>query len=153
MELKRAHMIAQDLMKYFGVADWSLQFDRAKVRFGVCKFKLKAIGLSAPLVKLNDEAKMIDTILHEIAHAIAGPAAHHGRVWRLTALSIGATPDRCYRQKDIVAPVKKFIGQCPSCLRFVERHLRRAIACGACCRIKNAGKFSKDFLFVWGVKS
>ncbi len=33
-----------------------------------------------------------DTVLHEIAHAIAGPEAGHGPLWKATARRIGATP-------------------------------------------------------------
>lgn len=35
-----------------------------------------------------------DTILHEIAHAIAGIKAGHGPVWRAVARKIGAKPQR-----------------------------------------------------------
>ena len=33
-----------------------------------------------------------DTVLHEIAHAIAGREAGHGPLWKVTARRIGATP-------------------------------------------------------------
>lgn len=35
-----------------------------------------------------------DTILHEIAHALAGPAAGHGEAWKRVCRRIGAKPNR-----------------------------------------------------------
>ena len=38
------------------------------------------------------EAEIRDTILHEIAHALAGPEARHGARWKAIARRIDATP-------------------------------------------------------------
>ena len=43
--------------------------------------------------KDNEEA-IKDTVLHEIAHAIAGGIHHHDRVWVACCNKIGAKPDR-----------------------------------------------------------
>ena len=40
----------------------------------------------------GNEEEIRDTVLHEIAHAIAGPEAGHGPLWKATARRIGATP-------------------------------------------------------------
>ena len=40
----------------------------------------------------GSEEQIRDTVLHEIAHAIAGHEAGHGPLWKATARRIGATP-------------------------------------------------------------
>ena len=67
--------LAEELMREHRVPrEWSFGFDRSKVRFGKCDYRRKRISLSSHLVDLNDEYSVRDTILHEIAHALA-PAA------------------------------------------------------------------------------
>lgn len=44
--------------------------------------------------KDNEEA-IKDTVLHEIAHAMAGGHHHHDRVWVSCCNRIGANPSRC----------------------------------------------------------
>lgn len=69
-------------------------WDNARSRFGQCNYSTRTISLSRPVSRINDETEVRDTILHECAHAIAGPSAGHGPVWRATARSIGARPNR-----------------------------------------------------------
>ena len=78
MTLTEARQLAHDLMRLHKVpAVWSFQFDHSKVRFGKCNYTKKEISLSRHLVQLNSEAEVRDTILHEIAHALAPRGAGH----------------------------------------------------------------------------
>jgi predicted SprT family Zn-dependent metalloprotease len=53
--------------------------------------------MSRLLVSLNDKREVRETILHEIAHALAGPKVRaHGREWGEIALRIGCNGRRCY---------------------------------------------------------
>ena len=66
----------------------------------------------------NDLAEVKDVILHEIAHALAGFSAGHGRIWKHFAMSIGANPTRCTDSasfKEVVALNAKYIATCPKC--------------------------------------
>ena len=74
MDLSVAEKLAISLMDRHGLLDkgWHFKYDNAVKRFGVCMFRPKVIGLSSKLTLLNDREKVKDTILHEIAHAIAG---------------------------------------------------------------------------------
>ena len=72
MDLQHARQLAIDLIEAHGLAPrWKFAFDRAIRRFGNCDYTRRRITLSAPLTLLNDEEKVKDTILHEIAHALA----------------------------------------------------------------------------------
>lgn len=87
--------MAERLMRQHGLADWSVEFDRAKRRAGVCRHGPKIIGLSAAVTRLHDQAEVRETVLHEIAHALAGPEHQHDDTWRRLAVSIGSTGERC----------------------------------------------------------
>ena len=95
MDLDKAGDMARDLMDDHGLALWSFAFDNAKRRCGACFNSKRKITLSRHYVSLNDEWDVRDTVLHEIAHAIAGYKAGHGPEWKAVARRIGATPNRC----------------------------------------------------------
>lgn len=144
MTLKEAQELAIGLMRLHRVpSDWSFTFDRSKVRFGKCNYRKKQISLSKYLVDLNDEEEVRDTILHEIAHALAPRGAGHGPVWKSLALSIGCNGQRCFGQ-EIARPAPKYQGCCPSCERVIYRHRRAIIACGHCAPV-----FDAKYVFVW----
>lgn len=144
MNTLKAMELAHAKMKEHGLdgKGWTFHFDKAKRRFGYCRYKLKTISLSRELTELNDEAKVLDTILHEIAHALAGPRAGHYRKWKYIASSIGATPTRCYGS-DVVQPEHKWIGRCPAG-HEVHRMKRMRLSCSRC-----HPRFSTDHLFEW----
>ena len=113
MTLKQAQELAKDLMRLHRLPpDWSFTFDRSKVRFGKCNYRRKQISLSTFLVELNGEDEVRDTILHEIAHALAPRGAGHGPVWKSLALSIGCNGRRCFGQ-EVVRPAPKYRGHLP----------------------------------------
>lgn len=95
MDQDKAGDMARDLMDDHGLALWSFAFDNAKRRCGNCNFGKRKITLSRHYVSMNEEWEIRDTILHEIAHAIAGFEAGHGPNWKGVARRIGATPKRC----------------------------------------------------------
>jgi predicted SprT family Zn-dependent metalloprotease len=144
MKLEDAEKMARHLMQVHRVPrGWSFAFDRSKVRFGKCDFSRKQISLSRHLVLLNPEEEVRDTILHEIAHALAPRGSGHGPAWRALAISIGCNGQRCYG-REVVRPAAKYRGTCPSCRRVIYRHRRTLIACGKCSDV-----FDTRFLFHW----
>lgn len=114
MNLHDAQRLAISLMQQHGLRDWTFRFTRAKTQLGICKFKPRVIALSAPLTLLNDEAQVRDTILHEIAHALAGVKAGHGWKWKMIARSIGAKPERC-ESGEVAQPKGKYVLTCKNC--------------------------------------
>lgn len=89
MELKRAEMMAIQLMTYHGLHDWHFKFDRAIYRLGLTSYTRKTISLSKSATLRDVEARVLNTILHEIAHALVSPGNHHNKVWRKKAIEIG----------------------------------------------------------------
>ena len=87
---------------------WTGHLDSALRRFGVCYHTKKRISLSRHLVALNSDEETLDTILHEIAHALAGPEAGHGLQWRTVASRIGADPKGVYDAEEVASVAGSF---------------------------------------------
>lgn len=149
MNLNEAAALARSLMDAHGLTRWRLQFDNALRRFGGCSTTAAIITLSRPLVALNTEERVRDTILHEIAHALVGARHGHDRVWRAKAREIGCSASRCYDESETVTAPMKYTATCPNCRQTHQRmRLPRGLkACAPCCRRFNRGRFDARFIF------
>ena len=88
--------LARSEMDKYGLCNWKLELDYAKVRAGACHFTEKKISFSRHFLKNADQFDINDTILHEIAHALVGPKHGHDRVWKNMAKKIGCSAKRCH---------------------------------------------------------
>jgi len=79
----------------------------------------KEIRLSRYLIALNDENEIRDTMLHEIAHFLAGAVHGHNRVWRQKAIEIGCSGSRT--AKTAVMPKGRYKAQC-ECGKAYYKH-------------------------------
>jgi predicted SprT family Zn-dependent metalloprotease len=73
---------------------WGFKLGRGKRRLGCCRYRDKTISISKYHIALNTREEVMDTVRHEVAHAIAGPGTGHGSKWKRIAASIGAKPSR-----------------------------------------------------------
>lgn len=87
--------LARTLLAEHGLGHWKVRVDNAQRRLGVCYHQRQTISLSRQFLAVGTDEQAQDTILHEIAHALAGPDAGHGPEWKAIAERIGATPERC----------------------------------------------------------
>ena len=122
MKLEDAENLALVTMEDHGIGNtWTFAFDGAKRRCGQANFKLKRITLSRHFVQRNGESEVRDTVLHEVAHALAGSAAGHGPRWQMWAIRVGARPQRCASNVDM--PEGGIEGVCaPDCTVRHTRH-------------------------------
>jgi predicted SprT family Zn-dependent metalloprotease len=109
-------------MREHGLDDWSFEIGNHKTSLGVCDYRNKKIVLSQHFLG-NPWTQIEDTILHEIAHALAGHEAGHGMLWKITAARIGATPRACASNAVNTAKAPYFL-QCPDCKRKWDRFRR-----------------------------
>lgn len=143
MNTVEAEKLTLDLMEKHGLIKkgWVFKYDKAVQRFGCCHWSKQMITLSEALVGMNDEPEVRNTILHEIAHALADQKEGHGAQWKTIAELIGATPERCYDSTVVATPKAKYIRKCvKGCGR--ERKLyrkpkRSKTYCGYCWRNGN----------------
>jgi predicted SprT family Zn-dependent metalloprotease len=114
--------LARQLMDAHGLNDWRFRFNNRKQALGICCHSDRRIELSRYFVKDNDAAAVRDTLLHEIAHAIAGHDAGHGPRWRAVCRRIGARPERVDRKANM--PAGQWVAVCRQCGHAYDRHRR-----------------------------
>ncbi len=135
----RAEQLALELMGQHGLleAGWVFKWSRGKRQLGcatICEKRhrhtgaverTKTIKLSWYLVALNHDGEVRETILHEIAHALAGLNHGHDRVWQDVCRRIGAKPERLAgEQVNVVEPRYALI--CGCCKQTIGKRHRRA---------------------------
>jgi hypothetical protein len=112
---------------------WTFRFNHSKKSAGCCDR-----GASVP------DHEVLDTILHEIAHALT-PGHHHDQVWKRVARSIGANGERCYSDSSHtyarMISLATWVGTCPAGHghhKFRAPNLRSACAiCSPVYNVKN----------------
>ena len=97
-------------MARHGVGDWSLGWDNARTRAGMCRYNTRTISLSRPLMALYEREQVREVVLHEIAHALVGAKHNHDAVWRAKAREIGSTGARAL-PVDSPRPPAPWVGQ------------------------------------------
>lgn len=138
--LMREHLIVDDAHP----EHWRFAFDSAKRRAGLCSYTDRRISISKYLVTLHSLDESRQVMLHEIAHALSGKAAGHGKQWLQTAKSIGYRAER-FSGKEIAEQTAPWVGHCPNGHEhFRYRKPRGESSCGVCAR-----GFSRANLIRW----
>lgn len=149
MKLQMAAELAHFYFTKYGLYEngWRFEFDGGLRRFGSCQYSSKTITLSAHLTTINSEEHVKDTILHEIAHALAGPNHRHDRVWKKIARELGCSAVTTFGS-EVVLPKGKWQAVCPNCKKVYHRYRkpsRKKTACRDCCIEFNNGIYAEDF--------
>lgn len=123
---------------------WAFAFDGATRRAGLCDFDRQRISVSRYLAARSDDAANEQTLLHEIAHALAGPGAGHGARWRRVASELGYHGGATY-PGEAATELAPWVGLCPAG-HVVYRYRRptRAMSCSLC-----APRFDERHAFGW----
>jgi predicted SprT family Zn-dependent metalloprotease len=129
--LLQVRTAALGLLAAHGLHGWSFAINRRKRTLGLCVYQRRAIELSAHLVERNGPEAILDTLLHEIAHALVGPGHGHDAVWKQKCAEVGARPVRCGRAD---MPVGRWQAGCGGCGRQFHRHRQPRPLRGWFCR-------------------
>lgn len=137
--------LANELIRtHLDATIWSFEFDRAKMRAGLCDFRTHRISLSRFLAERYSDDEVRQVLLHEIAHALAGPRAGHSSTWKKIARAIGYDGSRTHAGS-AAADLAPLIGLCPAGHEFYRfRRSSRPLSCGRCAR-----GFSRDNIITW----
>ena len=130
---------------------WTYATHTKKRSLGTCNFRSRQILLSVYHIANSELDDILDTILHEIAHALCYVRRNgdygHGKQWRAVCIEIGARPVRC--GKGPVAPAA-YVFECPNCGEGNQYYRKpdtsRRRACKSCCVRYNAGRFHPDYV-------
>jgi predicted SprT family Zn-dependent metalloprotease len=133
----RRHELVQALAmitmaEHLDLRIWKFRMDSAKRRAGACNHTTSTISLSAYLAEYYSFDRMHQTMLHEVAHALAGHRVGHGAKWRELASSIGYRHERF--EDDLIADaVAPIVGHCPAGHVFYRyRWPKRRLYCLKC---------------------
>jgi predicted SprT family Zn-dependent metalloprotease len=134
MDLKALADIAAVRLAEHGLTGWTFGLAHSKRRLGVCKYRTRRIEIGTYYALHNPESAVLDTLLHEIAHALAGPEAGHGPAWQAVAVRIGATPRACDNSPHTVVQPGEWQTTCPACNLTHHRYKRPRSLSGYQCR-------------------
>ena len=95
MDLNKAKNKMNELLKEHNLSNWSFDFDRAVRRLGQCVWKkntriTRKITMSRVMTESRTDKEVINTMLHEIAHAIdfeTRGISLHDEKWKSSLIS------------------------------------------------------------------
>jgi hypothetical protein len=137
MIMADVQILANNLLFEHGLMDqgWMFNFDRAKLRFGLCDHKNKIISMSKYLTPGRTFDENMNTLLHEVAHAIVGAGHGHDAVWKAKAIELGCDGERCSSLAEVENPPEfRWFGVCDYCgyKEGLHRAPNRVRACLQC---------------------
>jgi len=114
---------------------WTFKLSNTKRIMGQCRYRTKEIRVSGVHIALGEDADIMDTIRHEVAHAITGPGHKHDHVWKLNAIRLGARP-KATAKLGYSLPHKYEIrcGVCETTLQKRHRRKSRKVLARAYCK-------------------
>ena len=131
MNLKEAHELAISEMDSWQLISqgWTFSFNRRRTSFGLCDHTKKQIQLSKITAENEPRESVLNTIRHEIAHAIAGSRADHGIVWQRVARIVGCTDINSVatptiETREAITKTIKYVMVCPKGF-VVKTYLRK----------------------------
>ena len=143
-DLDRVRVWAEALIAAHLDDSWTFRFDNAKRRAGQCDYTRRCISVSRYLAARYDDDENHQTLLHEVAHALAGPAAGHGVVWKRIARDLGYVGGTTHHGETAVE-LAPWVGTCPvGHVAYRHRRPTRATSCAKC-----APRFDERNLFSW----
>lgn len=146
MDLQELEAIADREIAKQGLHGWTFGWSDAKRQLGVCKYRTKRIEIAEYYARNSSTESVLDTLLHEIAHAIAGPKAGHGPVWKAAAARLGATPLACDKSPEVVTKPGDWQATCLACKKVFHRYRRPKSLVGYRCKCAAREPLTFEFM-------
>lgn len=148
-ELDRVRRWADALIRlHLDPAVWSFGFDSAKTRAGLCDYSRSRITVSRHLAARFGDDEIHQVLLHEVAHALAGPRAGHGPAWKRTASDLGYVGSRLHGGA-IAEELAPWVGVCPAGhTHYRYRRPARTFSCARCSR-----RFDPAAVIAWSERA
>lgn len=143
-ELDRVRTWAEALIRLYLDDSWTFAFDNAKRRAGLCNYTTKRISVSRYLAARWSDDDVHQTLLHEVAHALAGAEAGHGPEWKKIARDMGYVGGTTH-EGETATELAPWRGTCPNG-HVLHRHRRptRKTSCALCSR-----SYDERFAITW----
>lgn len=144
-DLSRVRVWAEALIAmHLDPSVWTFAFDTAKTRAGQCNYTAKRITVSRYLAAKFEDDDIHQVLLHEVAHAMAGPRTGHGPEWKRIAAEIGYVGKRTH-DGPVASEYAPWVGTCPAGHEHYRyRAPARPLSCAKCSR-----RFDAANAIVW----
>lgn len=139
--------MALDTFTTYGYHNWGVTVTARKRSVAACNYRDKQVELSSEWFPQMTDAEIVDTVLHEVAHALAGPNVQaHGREWKRVARAIGCDASTTFhangRNLNDRAPWR---GVCPNGHEtYMFRAPQRVKTCAQC-----SSRPNPQYMFEW----
>lgn len=164
--------LARTEMNKHGLVNWTVKFIKSKTVAGLCwtvrwnadpLYSLGRIELSSDYFDVFSDYDILDTILHEIAHALTpdiktkyqsgqrkGQTRRivHGAEWKAIAKRIGCSGMRCVRQ-EAARPEGRYKGICPNGHESFRHRMTWQAKHNTSCAQCDPKKYRSEFMFDW----
>lgn len=147
MNKHNAAVFCHDLLESEGLLSqgWSFTIMNSVKKLGECVYRDKQIRVSRKLINEGSDDEVIETIRHEVAHALAGPGVKHGKQWKDIALRLGiknpgptkAVSYTCHKYEVVCSICDKVLQERAN--RMPQARLQRSY-CKSCGAEKSLGK-------------
>lgn len=125
MDIAALKREAASLFGRHALSGWRMEVSaRLKRTLGLCDYSSRSIRVNRFYAENNSEAVVLNTLRHEVAHALT-PGHGHDSTWVAAAVRLGCTAKRVCDQ-DILLPAGRFQAVCPHCRRTYHKHRLRA---------------------------
>lgn len=161
--------LARKKMNEHGLVNWTVRFIKSKSVAGLCwtyrwnenpRYSSGRIELSTDYFDVFSDYDILDTILHEIAHALTETTkttsasgrtrySHHGPEWKAKAKEIGCSGRRCVRA-EANRPKGKYRGVCPNGHETTRHRLTWTAKHNTSCE-KCTNRYNSNYRFDWYV--
>lgn len=108
----------RELSKEYRLGLWHLTFSNGVTQLGYCWPSKREIAISQKFLEVAPFEKMIDTLLHEIAHALdylERGYTNHDANWKKWCRVVGADPTRTASLPPEYSPEQKYNVICGEC--------------------------------------
>lgn len=115
--LYKYEKIVNRMLEEHLLTDWKFVWNNrtSNNTFGICKYKTKEIHINKRFALIEKEEEVIDTIIHEVAHALTRGAGH-GERWKAKCIELGCSDEQFKNlDKETLNKLARYKGVCPTC--------------------------------------
>lgn len=95
--------IAAKYLVEYDLEGWKIEWNNQRRCAGFCDYGRRVLSFSKYVFVQRESKDNINTITHELAHALT-PGRHHDHVWAAKHIELGGDGERCFQYEDKKSP-------------------------------------------------